>query len=126
MEAGNGSICTEDAFSLGSLEVGVINSQNFRLQELLDSCYVYLFCLATHQRLRQNKLGSLHSVKQRYQSEETTQRMENGDGGRRTRSCGEETDWRERIGVQALSSTGRIKKGCLALSSEHPSDDDPA
>lgn len=70
-------MCTEDAFSPGSLEVGVINSQNFRSQELLDSCYVYLFCLATHQRLRQNKLGSLHSVKQRYQSVESTRRTEN-------------------------------------------------
>lgn len=85
MEAGNSSICTEDAFPPGSLEVGVINSQNFRSQELLDSCYVYLFCLATHQRLRQNKLGSLHSVKQRYQSVETTRRMENKElwGGNR-------------------------------------------
>lgn len=126
MEAGNSSICTEDAFPPGSLEVGVINSPNFRSQELLDSCYVYLFCLATHQRLRQNKLGSLHSVKQHYQSVETTRRMENGDGGWRTRNCGEEADWRERIRVLPLSSTGRIKKGCLALSSEHPSDDDPA
>lgn len=51
-------------FSPGSLEVGVINSQDFRSQKLLDSCFVYLFCPTTHQRLRQNKLGILLSAKQ--------------------------------------------------------------